>query len=109
MIAKFEVGKTYTDRAMGDSNCIYSFRVVKRTEKTVTLESSHGRTTTRRVKLYENTETLKPHGSHSMCAVLLSTARRRDDQTESYRARRHAPSPAHRRIEKDLHPKGQAS
>jgi hypothetical protein len=34
---KFEVGKTYSTRSICDYNCIFSFTVVKRTEKTITL------------------------------------------------------------------------
>ena len=35
----FEVGKTYTSRCFNDHNLIESFKVVKRTEKTITVKS----------------------------------------------------------------------
>ena len=35
-VIRFEVGKTYSTRSIGDHNCIYSVTIAKRTEKTVT-------------------------------------------------------------------------
>jgi hypothetical protein len=35
-VIRFEVGKTYSTRSIGDHNCIYSITIAKRTAKTVT-------------------------------------------------------------------------
>ena len=35
----FETGKTYQARSIGDHNCIFTFKVIKRTEKTITIFS----------------------------------------------------------------------
>lgn len=37
MTARFEVGKTYGTRCIGDHNIIYTVTVTKRTDKTVTI------------------------------------------------------------------------
>lgn len=40
-LIKFEVGKTYYTRSFGNWDVVYKFKVVKRTEKTVWLETIH--------------------------------------------------------------------
>tara|TARA_Y100000593_G_scaffold41242_1_gene79204 strand:+ start:594 stop:863 length:270 start_codon:yes stop_codon:yes gene_type:complete len=40
-IIKFKVGKTYYTRSFGNWDVVYKFKVVKRTKKTVWLESCH--------------------------------------------------------------------
>ena len=68
---KFEVGKTYATPSICDHECIFSFTVVARTAKTVTLEKIHGHTNVRRgLSLYEGEEQFKPFGSYSMCAII---------------------------------------
>lgn len=37
---KFEIGKTYTARSACDRNCVWSFTVTARTDKTVTLSGN---------------------------------------------------------------------
>ncbi len=70
-IAKFEVGRTYTVRSICDYECVFKFEVVKRTEKTVWLNSS-GTIRARRVRIYDNTECCDPHGRYSMSPVLTA-------------------------------------
>jgi hypothetical protein len=67
---KFEVGQTYATRAMSDWDTVYSFTVVKRTARFVTLDCGYGEV--KRVGVYEwdGVEKCKPHGTYSMCAVL---------------------------------------
>ena len=35
-MTKFEVGKTYATRSLGDYDCIHAFKILARTEKTIT-------------------------------------------------------------------------
>lgn len=66
---KFEVGKTYHDRAICNWDTIYSFEIVSRTEKQLTL-AEHGKTYRRGIYVYEGVEKCKPHGTYSMCTVI---------------------------------------
>jgi len=71
VVARFEVGKTYTCRSLCDYDCIFKFKVVKRTEKTVWLEE-HGEVKARRVRIsaYDKCEACDPHGVYSMSPTL---------------------------------------
>jgi hypothetical protein len=74
---KFETNKTYTTRSVCNHECVFTFHVVKRTAKTVTL-SNDSRTDmdakgkTFRVKpTYDNvSEMFKPFGSYSMAPII---------------------------------------
>ena len=66
---KFEIGKTYQDRSACDYDTIYSFTVVSRTAKQLTIEG-HGKTCRRGIYVYNGVEHCKPHGTYSMCAVI---------------------------------------
>lgn len=79
-IKAFEVGRTYQCRSIGDYGCVWYFRVVKRTAKTITLE---GDTDTpepivRRIYEYEGVEHLRPFGTYSMCPILGADAQAED-------------------------------
>lgn len=71
---RFEVGKTYTCRSACDHDCIFKFKVVKRTDKTVWLEE-HGKIKARRIRIsaYDKCEACDPHGVYSMSPVLHAT------------------------------------
>ena len=76
----FEVGKTYYSRFPGMWDCVMSFRIKRRTAKTVTIEDEQGKTRTCRissVSCWSSTETVYPLGSYSFCPVL------RADRTDS--------------------------
>lgn len=65
-MSKFEAGKTYTTRSIGDHNCIIKVTVASRTAKTIkTLDGK-----TFRISEYENVECIKPWGSYSMAPIL---------------------------------------
>lgn len=66
---QFEVGKTYSTRSICDSDCIYSFTITARTAKTITT-TVWGKTVRRGLSVYNGVEQFKPHGTHSMCAVI---------------------------------------
>lgn len=71
-IQKFEIGKTYSTRAACDWDTIYSWTVISRTAKTVTLEDKHGHVCKRGVKPdYDGiAEACYPDGRYSMCPVI---------------------------------------
>lgn len=62
---KFEPGKTYYCRSIGDSECIWKGEVISRTAKTITMLVD-GETLKRRVKIWNGCETIMPFGSYSM-------------------------------------------
>ncbi len=69
-IAKFEVSKIYSCRSVCDSNCIFSFEVISRTEKTVTIKSRMDGVVTKKIKISDNAEYILPMGSYSMSPLL---------------------------------------
>jgi hypothetical protein len=75
---KFEVGKTYYTRSACDHECIFEWKVVRRTAKSVWLkeEGKHYRdepVRRRSVKDWgDGIETVFPDGHYSMCPVLTA-------------------------------------
>lgn len=70
---KFEIGKTYTMRSIGDHNCIWSYTVTARTAQTITVTDGNKTLKLRvnkRVSEYCNAETVYPLGSYSMAPSL---------------------------------------
>lgn len=68
---KFQVGHTYNTRSICDYNCIFSYRVMRRTAKFVTFYDSMGTTKRVGVKVDENgNEWVLPSGSYSMAPVI---------------------------------------
>ncbi|MFG6535680.1 hypothetical protein ACGYK5_17785 [Sulfitobacter sp. 1A16787] len=65
---RFEAGKTYTTRSVGDHNCIISVTVVRRTAKTIITDEG------KRLRVSPGwrgeAETVKPWGTYSMCPVV---------------------------------------
>lgn len=67
---RFEVGKTYQTRSIGDHNCIISATIAKRTAKTV--QTTDGKTFRISVWHDESAEFIKPWGSYSMAPMLTA-------------------------------------
>lgn len=65
----FIVGQTYTDRAASDWDTVYRYKIVARTEKTLTIEQ-HGKTFKRGIRVHQGVETCRPDGSYSMCPFI---------------------------------------
>jgi hypothetical protein len=65
----FQVGKTYFDRSLCDYDCIFSFTILGRTDKSVTV-NVHGKTVRRALFVWDGAERFKPFGTYSMCAVV---------------------------------------
>jgi hypothetical protein len=68
-MTKFEVGKSYVTRSIGDHDCRWSFEVVGRTEKMITV-SADGETKKLKVGVYDGVETAYPLGRYSMAPVI---------------------------------------
>lgn len=66
---KFEVGKTYATRSICDHDCIFSFTILARTPKQVTVKVN-GNIVKRGVTVYDNIEEFSPHGKYSMSATI---------------------------------------
>ena len=69
MTTQFQVGKTYSTRSICDHECIFSFTILARTAKSVTVKVS-GKIVRRGLTIYDGVEQFKPFGSYSMCAVI---------------------------------------
>lgn len=65
----FKIGTTYSARSIGDHNCIFSFTILARTAKTVTV-NVQGQTVRRGISVYEGVEQFKPFGTYSMCTTI---------------------------------------
>lgn len=65
----FQIGKTYSARSICDYDCIFSWTVVSRTAKFLTLNGSMGK---RRAGVFENggVEHCRPLGRYSMSPVI---------------------------------------
>jgi hypothetical protein len=65
----FTVGRTYTCRSIGDHNCIWSFVVTSRTEKSVVI---FGNGEVKRCKIHDEGEGefIFPLGRYAMAPVL---------------------------------------
>ena len=68
---KFEVGKTYKMRSVGDYNCIWYYNIIKRTAKTVTIQQVDKKAIgIYHIKEYNDTEYIMPLGRFSMSPSL---------------------------------------
>jgi hypothetical protein len=66
---KFQVGRSYYTRSIGDADCIISLAVIGRTAKTIKAKTARG-IQTFRVSEYAGVEQVKPWGSYSMAPIL---------------------------------------
>jgi len=69
MTTRFEVGKTYATCSIGDHDMWFSFTILGRTAKQVTIKV-HGKIVKRGLYIYAGVEQFRPHGSYSMCAII---------------------------------------
>jgi hypothetical protein len=68
---KFQVGKSYFTRSIGDHDCVFQFQVLSRTAKTIKINDLHGNgLKTLRISLWEGVEQVKPLGSYSMAPII---------------------------------------
>ena len=72
-MTKFEIGKEYSCRSICDHNCIWTYTVTARTEKTITV--TDGKKTKKlriiaKLSEYRGVETVYPEGQYSMAPML---------------------------------------
>ena len=65
---KFKQGQQLSSRSICDYNCIYTSTVLKRTDKTITIDI-RGDSKRCKVHEYEGVEFIYPLGKYSMCPV----------------------------------------
>jgi hypothetical protein len=70
MTIKFQIGKTYNCRSICDHDCIWSFSVTARSEKTVVIHCQGKIDTRRKVRVRDGIEEIDPVGRYSMAPVL---------------------------------------
>lgn len=73
MPIQFVVGQTYSTRSICDHNCIYSFEILARTAKSVTVKVHNDKIARRGLSIYEDAEQFKSFGSYSMCPIIDAT------------------------------------
>ena len=67
---KFEAGKSYSCRSIGDQDCVFKFKVIRRTDKTLWLDYE-GKTLTVRARFNGTKgESCMPLGRYSMAPIL---------------------------------------
>ena len=67
---KFEAGKTYTTRSIGDSNMVIAIKVLRRTAKTIWVEGDSLTKPSLRVFEWKGVEQVRPWGNYSMAPVV---------------------------------------
>ena len=74
-MTKFNVGQTYSTRSICDHECIFSFKILARTAKQVTVKVS-GETVKRGIRPnWQGIESFRPFGNYSMAAVISADDR----------------------------------
>lgn len=72
---KFEVGKQYSMTSICNHECVWTYTVTTRTEKTITLMDSRKtfkRRINQKISEYSNAETVYPLGQYSMAPSLTA-------------------------------------
>ena len=70
---KFEAGKTYRTRFIGDADSILDVKVIKRTPKRITVEVEPFGVSTVGVKVVDEVETALPLGRYSMAPIIRAS------------------------------------
>jgi hypothetical protein len=68
-MVKFEAGKTYWTRSIGDHDCVFTIKVLRRTERTIFIRDTRGERALR-VNAFAGVEQVKPFGTYSMCPII---------------------------------------
>lgn len=68
---KFEIGKIYRTRSVGDRNCIFELTIISRTEKTVKYDYE-GHVKSSRIKINNNEEWIQPD-KYSMAPIFKAS------------------------------------
>lgn len=75
-VTKFEIGRTYSCRSIADYECVWTFQVVSRTAKFVTIKQPNNLHSVKvGIKIFQDSEYCHPFGKFSMAPSLYATAR----------------------------------
>lgn len=77
IMTTFKVNQTYKCRSICDYNCIWTYKVIKRTASTITLKDMDTKEVktcrvNKKVSEWNNSETIYPTGHYSMCPTLTA-------------------------------------
>jgi len=72
-MTQFVIGNTYHARSIGDSNCIFTFKVIKRNDLFVTVQDENNKTIKKKVTVRDGVETIMPLGLYSMAPTLWAS------------------------------------
>ena len=70
---KFEIGREYSCRSVCNHDCVWTYTVVARTAKTITVTDGEAVRKLRIIKdlsKYRGAESVYPEGKYSMCPIL---------------------------------------
>jgi hypothetical protein len=67
---QFKAGSDYEVRSICDHNCIFKFKVIKRTAKSIWITERSEPVKRKSIYIYNSEECVKPHGSFSMAPIL---------------------------------------
>ena len=70
---KFEIGREYSCRSVCNHDCVWTYTVVARTAKTITVTDGEAVRKLRIIKdlsEYRGAESVYPEGKYSMCPIL---------------------------------------
>lgn len=71
-ITRFEVGKTYEARSICDWQCVWTFTVIKRTAKFITIVNERGEESRVGVSVWEGVERALPLGRFAFAPVIMA-------------------------------------
>lgn len=72
----FETGSTYQVRSIGDQNCVWTFEVIRRTDKSIWVNCKNDYQNKRLVvSVREGVEVVKPFGVYSMSPTLRASSK----------------------------------
>jgi len=72
-ITKFQIGQIVSQSSACDHECIFSFEILDRTAKFVTIDV-HGERRRRRIKVINGSEAFEPFGRYSMSPTVYATS-----------------------------------
>ena len=78
-IRKFEIGRIYENSSVCDSNCIFSFRINRRTEKSVWITGEGIDNERRKIDIYNGEEQIFPLGKYSMATIIGADDVKKDE------------------------------
>lgn len=75
-IIKFVVGQSYWARSISLHDCIFSFPILARTAKQVTIKNQNGMVGRRGIKIHDGVEQFKPFGNYSKSPIVRASRKK---------------------------------